>query len=104
MTRTACGSLQYHVGVPACVLKGDPDVEVDRLIGIPAVMLDRYTQGVIEVLQGKDPKDAYDACEKATDSLAKILPEAREQVDAELVGAGAPGGARTAQSTLSKFW
>lgn len=69
------GELQYHVGVPASVLRGDPNVEVDRLIGIPAVMLDRYTQGVIGVLQGKDPKDAYDACEKADDSLAKLPPE-----------------------------
>lgn len=58
------GELAFHMTVPAAVLSGDPNVEVDRLIGLPLAMLERYAQGVIDVLQGRSPKAAYEECER----------------------------------------
>ena len=83
------GELMFHMCVPSAVLKGDADEEVDRLIGMPTVILSRFTPGVIAVLMGKSPLEAYKMCDGPDDDddstvegdgdLEKTEPEINER-------------------------
>jgi len=61
------GEIMFQLSVPSAVLKGDADEEVDRLIGMPTVILERFTPGVIAVLMGKSPREAYEMCDEDDD-------------------------------------
>ena len=100
------GKLTYDIGddaemvfqltVPAFVLRGDPEVEVDRLIGLPLMVLRHYVPGVIEVLQGVEPAKAYVRADRASareeeveaaEDEGEVAAEAAAEADEELAAA-----------------
>jgi len=76
------GEVMFQLCVPAASLKGDPYEEVDRLMGLPTVVLERFTPGLIDVLQGRSPREAYEMCEDHDDDEEKTPGEIVDHVDA----------------------
>jgi len=56
------GEVRFCLCVPSASMKGDPEIEVDRLLCAPTVLLERFTPGLIDVIQGRSPREAYEDC------------------------------------------
>jgi len=64
------GEVAFYVSVPAsAICNGNPEVEVDRLLGLSAEIMRLFTDGIVQVLLGRDPGDAFRDC----DSRARAL-------------------------------
>jgi len=84
------GQVMYYLSVPVAALKGDPDIEVDRLIGVPTLLLEQFVPGLIDVLKGRNPRDAYDECDRRV----------RESINAS-AAESSPNSIATSQESFS---
>jgi hypothetical protein len=56
------GEVRFYLCVPVASMKGDPEIEVDRLLALPTMLLERFTPGLVDVIQGRNPREAYEEC------------------------------------------
>ena len=95
------GSVLFDMTIPSGVLCADnPYAEVERIIDAPRAALDIYADGVISVLLGHEPIDAFESCMKGAArrlaSRTSDLPLS-DLANEECVGATSNDGDESAQ-------